>query len=97
MIDVDVSAATGRTTADEPVRRPVWAAARGSDRLAKFADDLRRLVKEIGAKPKPRAVHQLRTTIRRLETLLPKPDEASSGAERKVRRHPDQRHLTYAL
>jgi len=91
MIDVsDVSAATGRTTSEEPVRRPVRVAARESDPLAKLADDLRRLVKEIGAKPKPRAVHLLRTTIRRFETLLPKPDEASSGAERKVRRQLDR-------
>jgi CHAD domain-containing protein len=41
------------------------------DPLARLADDLERLVAAADEKPKPRTVHQLRTTIRRFETVLP--------------------------
>jgi CHAD domain-containing protein len=44
----------------------------------------------MGPEPKPRAVHQLRTTIRRFETLLPAADETSPGAERRLRKQLDR-------
>lgn len=87
MIEGDVSASTGRTTSDEPMRRLVRKTAPSTnDPLATLADELRRLVKEVGPKPKPRFVHQIRTTIRRFETVMPELDEASPRAERRVRK-----------
>ncbi len=69
MID-DAHALSGRTTAaDRPSGRPRRTK---SNRLpiAQRAHDLVRLVKDIDGDPKPHDVHQLRTTIRRVETLL---------------------------
>ncbi len=55
--------------------------------LLRRSEDLVRLIKDMTDAPSARVVHELRTTIRRVETLLP---EAASGAERKVRKHLDR-------
>jgi CHAD domain-containing protein len=81
----DVSASTGQTTSDEPVRRRARRTVAATNTLAARAEDLRHLVKDLGATPGPRAVHQLRTTIRRFETLLPDLGDAAPRGERKLR------------
>jgi CHAD domain-containing protein len=85
MIEGDVSAATGRTTAADEPRRGRRAPADAVTPLAERAEELVALVKAVEAKPKPRNVHKLRTTIRRVEALLPA-DDTQTRAERRVRK-----------
>jgi len=65
-------------------RRPVAP----DDPVLRRSEDLVRLLKEVKDDPDAGAVHHLRTTIRRIETLLP--DDPTSGAERKLRRQLDR-------
>jgi len=61
------------------------------DPLGVLSKSLQRLVKDIGATPKPRAVHRLRTTIRRFETrVADRDDESSTRAERTIRKQLDR-------
>jgi len=90
MMDGDLSVSTGRTTAEKSGRRRVRTAAPAGSALSTRAEELRRLVKEIDAKPRPRLVHHLRTTIRRLETLMPAPTEAAPRVDQKVRAQLDR-------
>ena len=86
MIEGNVSAATGRTTAADEPRRRRRARAGATKPLAARAEELVTLVKTVEAKPKPRGVHKLRTTIRRVEALLPEGDGTQTRAERRVRK-----------
>lgn len=61
-------------------------AADGGGGLAARAEELVALVKAVESKPKPRTVHKLRTTIRRVEALLPDEDETQTRAERRLRK-----------
>jgi CHAD domain-containing protein len=83
----DPNVLPGRTTSDETFgptsrRRPA-----ADDPLRSRSEDLIRLIKVMDHAPGGRAVHLLRTTIRRVETLLP---EAASGAARKLRKQLDR-------
>ena len=51
---------------------------------------LKRLPKKISAKPDAENVHELRTTIRRVETLLEVTSNGSGRKERKLRKHMDR-------
>jgi CHAD domain-containing protein len=88
MIDGDPNGLSGRTTSNErfgrPPRRPAV-----PEPLLRRSEEMVRLLKELSDDPKPRAVHQLRTTIRRLETLLPDPEHAGSP-ERKILKQLDR-------
>ncbi len=57
--------------------------ARRASPLVKQTRALIARIKDLGDRPSPRAVHELRTTIRRVETLLGV-DERTTGVERKV-------------
>jgi CHAD domain-containing protein len=93
MIDGDFSVALGLA---KPTRRrqrvadPVDHAHRQLDALAMQADGLRTLMKAVAVEPKPRDVHHLRTTIRRLETLLPDRAGEPTRAERKLQKQLDK-------
>jgi CHAD domain-containing protein len=80
----DLSASTGRTTSKDEPRRARRAAHGGG--LAARAEELVALVKSVETKPKPRSVHKLRTTVRRVEALLPENDQTWTRAERRVRK-----------
>ena len=88
MIDGDPNGLSGRTTSNErfgrPPRRPAV-----QEPIVRRSEELVRLLKELGDDPKPRVVHQVRTTIRRLETLLPDPAHAAH-AERKILKQLDR-------
>lgn len=86
MIEGDVSAATGRTTAADEPRRRRRDSADAVTPLAARVEELVALVKAVESKPKPRNVHKLRTTIRRVEALLPAEDDTQTRAERRVRK-----------
>lgn len=86
MIEGNVSAATGRTTAADEPRRRRRAGADAAKPLAARAEELVTLVKAVEAKPKPRSVHKLRTTIRRVEALFAEDDDTQTRAERRVRK-----------
>ncbi|MEO6029039.1 MAG: CHAD domain-containing protein [Candidatus Binatia bacterium] len=60
------------------------------DPLAARAEELVGRIKEVAAKPKPRAVHQLRTTIRRVETLISASEAEPSRAARKLQKQLDR-------
>ncbi len=90
MIDGDVSVPTGRTTSTERSGRPVRPPSAPRDPLAARAEELVGLIKEVAAKPKARAVHQLRTTIRRVETLIPASEAEPSRAARKLQKQLDR-------
>ena len=90
MIDGDVSAPTGRTTSTERSGRPARrSTARPRGPLATRADELVGFIKDVTAKPKPAAVHHLRSTIRRVETLLATLAAEPSKAERKLQKQLD--------
>lgn len=75
------SGSSSRTTDRRTVRKP--------SPLAGRVHDLIDVIKDLGDEPSPGAVHALRTTIRRVETLLPAEDE-TTGGERKVRKQLDR-------
>jgi CHAD domain-containing protein len=83
MIDGDLSA----STLGERSRRPRDA---NTDPLGAHSQNLQRLIKDVGDKPKPGAVHHLRTTIRRFETLLPEPSGSGGRLEKKVQKQLDR-------
>lgn len=88
MIDGDPNAQSGRTTSDERFgRRRRRATAQVS--LVRRSQELVRMLKGLGAVPKPREVHLLRTTIRRVETFFPD-DEHAAAVERKVQKQLDR-------
>ncbi len=88
MIDGDPSAQSGRTTSDERFgrrrRRPAMHVS-----LQRRSQDLVRMLKGLGDAPKPRDVHLLRTTIRRVETFFSDAEHAAA-AERKVQKQLDR-------
>jgi len=86
MIEGNVSAATGRTTAADEPRRRRRGGGEAAKPLAARAEELVTLVKAVEAKPKPGSVHKLRTTIRRVEALFAEDDAAGTRAERRVRK-----------
>ncbi len=88
-MDGDAIVLSGKSTAPARDGRPPRRPRAGRDPLARRAEDLVGLVKEMKDEPAPRVVHRLRTTIRRLETLLPDASVAT-GAERKVRKQLDR-------
>lgn len=80
-----MSASTGRTTSQDErprTRRPADA----GGGLAARVEELIGLVKAVESKPKPRTVHKLRTTIRKVEALFPEDAAAATRAERRVRK-----------
>ncbi len=83
MIDGDLSALRGRPKLGEGARRE-------SDPLASHSENLQRLIKDVEEKPRPRAVHHLRTTIRRFETLLPEMSGSGGRAEKKLEKQLDR-------
>ncbi len=87
MHDGDPDVLTGRTTSNEPLGRPPRQSSPPPSPLERRSEDLVRLLKELGDAPKPRLVHDLRTTIRRVETLLP---DANGDPQRKVRKQLDR-------
>jgi CHAD domain-containing protein len=90
MLDGDASAPTGRTTSTERLGRPARAPAPSRDPLATRAEQLVGFLKDAASKPKPRTVHQLRSTIRRVETLLGSENEASPRAAKKLQKQLDR-------
>ena len=86
MIDGDLGAGCGRLGLFVRQRRPSG----GGDPLATQAESLQRLIKEASSKPTPRGVHHLRTTIRRVEALLPEPTGDVERIERKLMKQLDR-------
>ena len=88
MIDGDPNAQSGRTTSDERFgrrrRRPAVQVS-----LVRRSQELVRMLKGFGDAPKPREVHLLRTTIRRVETFFPDEEHAAT-VERKVQKQLDR-------
>lgn len=72
---------SSRTTGDPSARTP--------HPLASRVHDLVGVVKSLGDEPSARAVHELRTTIRRVETLLAAADQ-TTGVARKVGKQLDR-------
>src|SRR5437868_9129497 len=73
---------------EERFRRAPRRRVEHDDPLLRRSEDLVRLIKDMKDEPRPRAVHLLRTTIRRIETLLA--EEAPRGAARKLRKQLDR-------
>jgi CHAD domain-containing protein len=88
MID-DANALSGRTTATDRRPGPSRRTAPARPPLAQRAHDLIGLVKALGDDPSPHDVHQLRTTIRRVETLVGD-DGLASGRGRKLQKQLDR-------
>jgi CHAD domain-containing protein len=83
--DADVLSA--HTIADQRIGRAPRSRA-GSDPLSRRSEDLVRMIKDVKDDPGARAVHHLRTTIRRVETLVP--ENLTGGAVRKLRKQLDR-------
>jgi CHAD domain-containing protein len=81
MIDGNADEASGGSTARAGNGRTV----RKQHPLARRVHDLVGVIRDLGDEPSAHMVHELRTTIRRVETLLPAEEERSK-AERKVRK-----------
>jgi CHAD domain-containing protein len=91
MIDGDASAPTGRTTSTERFGRPTRATAKRPDPLAMRSEELIGFLKDVASKAKPGAVHHLRSTIRRVETLLPEPSAGEpTRAAKKLQKQLDR-------
>jgi CHAD domain-containing protein len=87
MAEADASVQSGRTTAgDGPPRRPRRPAEGRVDALASRVEDLLAVLKTLAAKPTARKVHKLRTTIRRVEALLPASDDQARRARKQLDR-----------
>jgi CHAD domain-containing protein len=80
--DADVLSA--HTIAEQRLGRAPRPRPEGDDPLSRRSDDLVRMIKHMKDEPGVRAVHRLRTTIRRVETLLP--EDAARGSVRKLRK-----------
>lgn len=83
MID-DLGPHHGRTTSKEGPGRPRRRATSPLP-LARRARELVDLVKALDAESGPRTIHRLRTTIRRVETLLAAEPEAAAGDDKLLR------------
>lgn len=84
MIDGDAE----DTSDSGPSRANDGRSAREASPLARRVHDLVNVVEDLGDEPSAGRVHELRTTIRRVETLLPAEDE--SRPERKLRKQLDR-------
>jgi CHAD domain-containing protein len=86
MIGPDVLSA--HTISEQRLGRASRRRVGGDDPLLRRSEHLVRMIKDMKDEPGARAVHHLRTTIRRVETLLP--EEADGGAVRKLRKQLDR-------
>jgi CHAD domain-containing protein len=73
-----------------PARSTVSTTTPDQSRTESLFKKLKRLPKRISAKPDAESVHALRTTIRRVETLLEVTSNGSGRAQRKLKKHMDR-------